>query len=120
MVALRNLVAGVVHEVNNPIGVVNSAADILDRGFDKVVSELQMAEFPDTQFEKGDVVWITNVTEDCVYVEDDFTGKERFCQLTGDSGAVYGDKWTLFPATLKMNCAGNQFFAGSTFAGNQN
>ena len=41
-----------------------------------VTDQYALTAEPDTQFEKGDVVWITNVTEDCVYVEDDFTGKE--------------------------------------------
>ena len=41
MAALGNLVAGIAHEINNPIGVVISSADVSMRCFDKIDSVLE-------------------------------------------------------------------------------
>ncbi len=40
-----------------------------------VTEQYALATAPNTQFERGDIVWITDVTEECVHVEDDIARK---------------------------------------------
>jgi len=47
MAALGNLVAGISHEVNNPIGAVNSAADVITRCINRITSILETSETVD-------------------------------------------------------------------------
>lgn len=44
MASLGNLVAGVAHEMNNPVGAINSSADIANRGLGKIKNLLQDGE----------------------------------------------------------------------------
>jgi signal transduction histidine kinase len=44
MAALGNLVAGIAHEVNNPIGAVNSSADVLIRCINRIKGALETSE----------------------------------------------------------------------------
>lgn len=44
MASLGNLVAGVAHEVNSPIGAVNSAADVSSRCLDRMMAALDRSE----------------------------------------------------------------------------
>ncbi len=41
-----------------------------------VTEQYALATEPNAQFEKGDTVWVTNITDECVYVEHENMGKE--------------------------------------------
>ena len=41
-----------------------------------VTEQYALATEPKAQFEKGDTVWVTNITDECVYVEHENMGKE--------------------------------------------
>jgi signal transduction histidine kinase len=45
MASLGNLVAGVAHEMNNPVGVIHSAADIASRGIHKIKNLIENMAF---------------------------------------------------------------------------
>ena len=47
MASLGNLVAGVAHEINTPIGAANSAADVSSRCIDRIEEVLGSAEVPE-------------------------------------------------------------------------
>jgi len=49
MASLGNLVAGVAHEMNNPIGVIHSAADIAGRGIHKIKSLIEDMAWADSE-----------------------------------------------------------------------
>jgi len=44
MASLGNLVAGVAHEINNPIGAIHSAADVANRGLQKIKTLLHKTD----------------------------------------------------------------------------
>jgi len=46
--ALGNLVAGIVHEINSPLGAIKSSADLLNRGIEKVLGILDSASLPES------------------------------------------------------------------------
>jgi len=53
MSALGNLVAGVVHEINSPLGSIKSSADLLNRGIEKVLGILDSASLPESLQRNG-------------------------------------------------------------------
>lgn len=56
MASLGNLVAGVAHEMNNPIGVINSAADTTSRGIRKIKSLLQDEQDEEQLYQSFDLL----------------------------------------------------------------
>ena len=44
MATLGNLVAGIIHELNSPLGAVNSAADVIDRGLKRVRTAAEQSD----------------------------------------------------------------------------
>ena len=52
MAALGNLVAGIAHEINNPVGAMSSAADIVGRGLERLRELLEESSEEDPQISK--------------------------------------------------------------------
>ncbi|MBF0431165.1 MAG: response regulator [Fibrobacteria bacterium] len=61
MASLGSLVAGVAHEINNPVGAVNSSADVAKRGMEKVRGILETIESLDELKENGSIQKLLNV-----------------------------------------------------------
>ena len=53
MSALGDLVAGIVHEINTPLGAIKSSADLLNRGIEKVLGILDSASLPESLGSRG-------------------------------------------------------------------
>jgi signal transduction histidine kinase len=55
MSALGDLVAGIVHEINTPLGAIKSSADLLNRGIEKVLGILDSASLPESLGGRGEL-----------------------------------------------------------------
>ena len=54
MASLGNLVAGIAHEMNNPVGAINSSADTANRGLNQIKSLLQDDKTSNMAVQRGD------------------------------------------------------------------
>ena len=79
MASLGKLVAGVAHEINNPIGAVNSSVDNVDRCIDKILDVLGKGETEEAVKGKGQLAQIVKVLKD--NTRNALTAGERIAQV---------------------------------------
>ncbi len=79
MASLGKLVAGVAHEINNPIGAVNSSVDNADRCIDKILDVLGKGETGEAVRGKGQLAQMVKVLKD--NTRNALTAGERIAQV---------------------------------------
>ena len=79
MASLGKLVAGVAHEINNPIGAVNSSVDNADRCIDKILDVLGKGETGEAVRGKGQLAQMVKVLKD--NARNALTAGERIAQV---------------------------------------
>ena len=79
MASLGKLVAGVAHEINNPIGAVNSSVDNADRCIDKILDVLGKGETGEAVGGEGQLAQLVKVLKD--NTRNALTAGERIAQV---------------------------------------